>query len=127
MGKKLILALVTFTVVATLLAAGAPPPPPPEAPPAPPEPPPPPVPTAPPAPPPPLGTADNPLIMGFVPSGTAQEILTGGEAIAKQITDLTGYQIKVFQATSYSALVEAMGSGNAQIGWVAPFSPPVAP
>src|SRR3990172_2583601 len=126
MGKKLILALVTFTVVATLLAACATPTPAPEVTTAPPEPTTPPVPTATPVPPPPLGTADNPLILGFVPSGTAQEILTGGEAIAKQITDLTGYQIKVFQATSYSALVEAMGSGNAQIGWLATFSYAVA-
>jgi phosphonate transport system substrate-binding protein len=127
MGKRLIPVLVTLTVVGTLLAACATPTPTPapEVTPAP-VPTTPPVPTATPVPPPQLGTTDNPIIMGFVPSGTAQEILTGGEAIAKQITDLTGYSIKVFQATSYSALVEAMGSGNAQIGWLAPFPYTVA-
>ena len=87
---------------------------------------PPPAPSPTPIPPAPLGTADNPIIMGFVPSGTSQEFLTGGDAIAKQISTITGYSMKTFQATSYSALVEAMGSGNAQIGWLASFAYVVA-
>ncbi|MCX6027586.1 MAG: hypothetical protein NTY23_15290, partial [Chloroflexi bacterium] len=110
MGKKLILVLVTFTVIATLLAACAtltPPSEPTTAPePTAHEPTAPLEPTASPIPPPPLGTTDNPIIMGFVPSGTAPEILASGEAIAKQISDLTGYSLKVLQAPSYSVLVE---------------------
>jgi len=90
------------------------------------------APTAPPPPPPPtetpvpLGSPENPIIMGFVPSGTSQEILTGGEQLAQLLTQETGYTITPFQSTSYSALIEAMGSGNAQIGWLATFSYVVA-
>ncbi len=33
---------------------------------------------------------------------------------------MTGYQFKVTVPTSYAALIEAMGSGNAQVGWLPP-------
>ncbi len=124
MGKKQRLGVPTLPVVAMLLTAcvaltGAPAPtttPEPTLP----------VPTALPEPtatpvPPPLGTSDHPIIMGYVPSSNAQEILAASEAIATQISDLTGYRLQILQATTYTALIEAMGSGTAQIGWLATF------
>jgi phosphonate transport system substrate-binding protein len=65
-----------------------------------------------------FGTADNPIIMALAPSATTQELLASGDAIAKQLSDLTGYTIKTNVPTSYAALVEAMGSGNAQVGFL---------
>jgi phosphonate transport system substrate-binding protein len=72
------------------------------------------------------GTADNPLVMALAPSATSQELQTGGEAIAAKLSEMTGYTIKVTVPTSYGALVEAMGSGNAHIGWLPPFAYVVA-
>ncbi len=66
----------------------------------------------------PFGSPDKPIIMALAPSATTQELIASGDAIAKQISDATGYTIKTTVPTSYAALVEAMGSGNAQIGWL---------
>lgn len=123
MSKKLLLWLVTFTVLATLLAACATPTPTaaPEATTAP-VPTTPPVPTATPVPPPPLGTADNPIIVAFEPSATSQEITAGGKALLDLLSTETGLTFKGVIPTSYAALTEAMGSGNAQIGWMATFA-----
>jgi phosphonate transport system substrate-binding protein len=68
----------------------------------------------------PLGSPENPLIMALAPSATTQELQTGGEAIAAKLSELTGYTIKTVVPTNYAAMIEAMGSGNAQIGWLAP-------
>jgi phosphonate transport system substrate-binding protein len=69
-----------------------------------------------------VGTADNPLVMALAPSATSQELQTGGEAIAAKLTELTGYTIKTVVPTNYAAMVEAMGSGNAHIGWLPPLA-----
>jgi len=74
----------------------------------------------------PLGSAENPIIMALAPSATTQELITSGEAIAAQLSELTGYTIETTVPNSYGALVEAMGSGNAHIGWLPPFAYVVA-
>jgi phosphonate transport system substrate-binding protein len=68
----------------------------------------------------PLGSPENPIVMAQAPSATTQELITGGEAIAAKLTEMTGLSIKVVVPTNYSALVEAIGSGNAQFGWLPP-------
>jgi phosphonate transport system substrate-binding protein len=82
------------------------------------------APTQPPPPPPPtavpLGSAEKPLIMALAPSANTETLMAGGEAIAAKITELTGYTITTTVPTNYAALIEAMGSGNAQIGWLPP-------
>ena len=80
----------------------------------------------PPTPVPELGTADNPLIMALAPSATTQELQTGGQAIADKLSELTGYTITVTVPTNYAAMIEAMGAGQAHIGWLAPFQYVVA-
>lgn len=90
------------------------------------EPPPPPTATEPPAPtpteppPPALGTPENPLIMALAPSATSQELQTGGQAIADKLSELTGLTIQIVVPTNYAAMIEAMGAGQAHIGWLAP-------
>jgi len=69
-----------------------------------------------------IGTADNPIIMALAPSATSQELQTGGQAIADKLSELTGYVINISVPTNYAALVEAMGSGNAHIGWLPPLA-----
>ena len=73
-----------------------------------------------------LGTAENPLIMALAPSATTQELQTGGQAIADKLSELTGYTITVSVPTNYAAMIEAMGAGQAHIGWLAPFQYVVA-
>lgn len=73
-----------------------------------------------------LGTPDNPLIMALAPSATTQELIASGDAIAAQLSTITGYTIKTTVPTSYGALIEAMGAGNAHIGWMPPLTYVVA-
>jgi len=70
----------------------------------------------------PLGTAAMPIIVAFEPSGTSSDITTGGQELLAALTAETGLTFKGVVPTSYAALTEAMGSGNAQIGWMATFA-----
>jgi len=70
----------------------------------------------------PIGTAKNPLNMMFVPSGDAQAIVKGGQGIAKLLQKETGLYFNTSVATSYAAVIEAMGAGKVDIGWLATFS-----
>ena len=70
----------------------------------------------------PLGTAAMPIIVAFEPSGTSSDITTGGQELLDALTAETGLVFKGVVPTSYAALTEAMGSGNAQIGWMATFA-----
>jgi len=69
-----------------------------------------------------LGEADNPIKMMFVPSGDSQVILKGGKEIASLLQAETGLHITTSVATSYAAVVEAMGAGKVDVGWLATFS-----
>ncbi|MCX6071488.1 MAG: PhnD/SsuA/transferrin family substrate-binding protein [Chloroflexi bacterium] len=70
----------------------------------------------------PLGSPEMPIVMALAPSATSQELIAGGDAIAAKLSELTGYTITTTIPTSYAALVEAMGSGNAHIGWLPPLA-----
>jgi phosphonate transport system substrate-binding protein len=69
-----------------------------------------------------LGTADNPISMYFVPSNEAEGVLASAEELASLLSAKTGLTIKAGIATSYVSIVESMGVGQVQVGWL----PPVA-
>ena len=69
-----------------------------------------------------VGTEEEPIIMSFVPSGDTQEIIAGGEAIAKMITEKTDMVVKAVVGTDFAAVREAMGTGKAHIGWLNTFN-----
>jgi phosphonate transport system substrate-binding protein len=69
-----------------------------------------------------LGTEKNPVVMSFVPSGDTQEIVTGGDKIARMIAAKTGLFVKAHVGTDFAAVREAMGSGKAHIGWFNTFN-----
>jgi len=73
------------------------------------------APTAPPA---ELGSADSPIIIALAPSATAEQLTVGGEAIAAKMNELTGLNFEVIIPNSYTALIEAMASGNAHVGFM---------
>jgi len=69
-----------------------------------------------------LGTADNPIVMAFVPSLDSQEVLASGDAIAQMLQKETGLVVKPNVGTDFAAVREAMGAGQAQIGWLNTFN-----
>lgn len=70
----------------------------------------------------PLGTADNPIVIALAPSATAEQLTVGGEAIATFLKEETGLEYKVTIPNSYTALIEAMSSGNAHVGFMPTFA-----
>jgi len=68
-----------------------------------------------------LGTFKNPVRMMFVPSGDAQVIVKGGQEVAELLQKETGLHFKTSVATSYAAVIEAMGAGKVDIGWLPTF------
>ncbi len=70
----------------------------------------------------PLGTKQNPIKMYFVPSMEAGKIITSGEAISNYLHAKTGYYFKVAVPTSYAAVIEALGTNEADIAWLATFA-----
>ena len=68
------------------------------------------------------GSTSNPVNMAFVPSADSQKVLASGEPLAKLLTDATNLNFKVSVPTSYTTVIEAMGSGQVDVGWLAPFA-----
>jgi phosphonate transport system substrate-binding protein len=69
-----------------------------------------------------LGTKRNPIKMYFVPSMEAGKIVTSGQEVADYITQKTGYQFKVAVPTSYASVIEALGTDETDIAWLATFA-----
>jgi phosphonate transport system substrate-binding protein len=69
-----------------------------------------------------LGTEKRPLINVFVPSGDVQAILAGGERLDEMLKSKYGIVTKSSVATSYTAAIEALCSGKADIVWLATLS-----
>ncbi len=70
----------------------------------------------------PLGSKKNPIKMYFVPSMEAGKIVTSGKAVADYLTKETGYHFKVAVPTSYASVIEAMGTKETDIAWLATFA-----
>ena len=60
--------------------------------------------------------------MMFVPSGDAQVIIKGEREVGDLLYKETGLHFKTLVVTSYAAVIEAMGAGKVDIGWLATFS-----
>jgi len=70
----------------------------------------------------PLGSKKNPIKMYFVPSMEAGKIVTGGREIADYLQEKTGYFFKVAVPTSYASVIEAIGTDETDIAWLATFA-----
>jgi phosphonate transport system substrate-binding protein len=68
------------------------------------------------------GSASNPINMAFVPSADSQKVLATAEPLGKLLQDATNLTFKVSVPTSYTAVVEAMGGNQVDVGWLAPFA-----
>ena len=68
----------------------------------------------------PLGTEQNPLKLALAPSTEPRKVLAAGEPLMKLLERETGLRIKLSVPTSYAATIEAMGTHNVDVGWLAP-------
>jgi phosphonate transport system substrate-binding protein len=69
----------------------------------------------------PFGSPDKPIIMALAPSATSDELIASGNTIADLLSAETGLTVTAVVPTNYKAMIEAMCSGNSQIGWLPPF------
>ncbi|MEA3350606.1 MAG: phosphate/phosphite/phosphonate ABC transporter substrate-binding protein [Chloroflexota bacterium] len=61
-----------------------------------------------------LGTEENPIVWGVVPSGETERVVSGFEEVAALIYEETGLVIEPFVATEYAGVIEAMCSEPAK-------------
>ena len=69
-----------------------------------------------------LGLAENPLILALPPSANSQAQIDAAKVIASQFTERTGYTVVTIIPDSYTALVDALGKGNAHIVLLNPYA-----
>jgi len=69
-----------------------------------------------------LGSADNPIVITFVPSGDTGKITVAGTAIADCLSQMTGLTFKMEVGTTFAASIEALGAEKAQVSFLNTFS-----
>jgi len=69
-----------------------------------------------------LGSAQQPLVMAFVPSTEAEKIVEGAQPLMALLERETGYHFKDYVATSYITVVEALGKGHVHAAWLPTFA-----
>lgn len=62
------------------------------------------------------------IVMGFNPAENADVVDTNSKLFSKYYQDKTGLKVKTFIATDYTALIEALRSGQIDFAWLPPFS-----
>ncbi len=73
-----------------------------------------------------LGTEENPIVWVLVPSSEAEGVLTGFESFADMVFEESGLVVQPFVATNNAAAIEALCSGQADMGALNTFSTVVA-
>jgi len=69
-----------------------------------------------------LGSEAKPITMYFVPSEQVDKLTLSGKQVAADLEKLTGLKFKTAVPTSYGAVIESMGSGDADVAWLATFA-----
>jgi phosphonate transport system substrate-binding protein len=62
------------------------------------------------------------LVMGFNPAENVEVYEQNGKKLAEAFKQKTGIDVKIFIATDYTALIEALRSGLVDIAWLPAFS-----
>jgi len=70
----------------------------------------------------PLGTEQNPVKLALAPSTDPQKVIAAGRPLVKLLETETGLRVKLSVPTSYAATIEAMGTHNVDVGWLAPLA-----
>ena len=66
-------------------------------------------------------SADDKLVMGFVPSQDSENIASSVEPLADRLSEELGIEVEGKVMTNFNSLVEAMGSNQVQIGFIPAF------
>lgn len=70
----------------------------------------------------PLGTEQNPVKLALAPSTDPQKVLMAGQPLVRLLEAETGLRIRLSVPTSYAATIEALGTHNVDVGWLAPLA-----
>lgn len=62
------------------------------------------------------------ITMGFVPMRDGDQLIESVKPLAKLLSDELGVEVKAFTATNYVGVVEALGSGQVDFGFIPPFA-----
>lgn len=68
----------------------------------------------------PLGSEQNPVKLALAPASETPKVLAVGEPLAKLIAKEAGLSVKLSLPTSHAATIEAMGTANVDVAWLAP-------
>jgi len=68
------------------------------------------------------GSAEQPIVITFVPSGDTGKITKAGTEIADCLAKMTGLNYEIEVGTSFGASIEAMGAEKAHVGFLNTFS-----
>lgn len=69
-----------------------------------------------------FANAKTEIVMGFNPAENADVVETNSKLFSKYYQEKTGLKVKTFIATDYTALIEALRSGQIDFAWLPPFS-----
>jgi len=70
----------------------------------------------------PLGSPANPIIIGLLMPQNDPQIIDGGEQLARQLTQSTGYTVHSVTFNSYPAILAALEVGQVHVTWLPPFT-----
>lgn len=68
------------------------------------------------------GAKEDVLVMGFVPMKDAESLIEDVAPLAAMLSDELGVRVEAFTAVNYVAVVEGLGSGQVDFGFIPPFS-----
>lgn len=68
------------------------------------------------------GGMPDPLRIGVIPSEDTQDVAAAFEPVADYVGEQLGVSAELYTATDYSGIIEAMGSGEAEVAWLGPLS-----
>ncbi len=68
------------------------------------------------------GEEEKGITMGFVPMRDAEQLIESVQPLADMLSEKLGMPVKAFTATNYVGVVEALGSGQVDFGFIPPFA-----
>lgn len=68
------------------------------------------------------GGVPDPLRIGVIPSEDTQDVAAAFEPVAEYVGERLDVNAELYKATDYSGIIEAMGSGEAEVAWLGPLS-----
>lgn len=70
----------------------------------------------------PLGSPDNPVILGIVPSEAAPDQASQASALALKLSELTGISVDILVVDRYDLLLAEMDAGTVQLAFLQPLT-----